>query len=178
MCKEMKGLGSFILLEAASSRGRRSVNGRRGQRGTHVKRRRSQEADSSTAFLAGLLLEAGAAVPAEVERAGIVLAAARADDGRAGDARLQVGVDYFASARRVLRVHDPELRERGIDGKLAREARGVRVEDLRANAPVGEPVGEEVRFGQVGRCVDALQNFTEIVPVKPSSLMPERPETL
>jgi len=37
------------------------------------------------------------------------------------------------------------------------EARGVRVEDAGANAPFGEMVGEELRLGQVGGGVDALQ---------------------
>jgi hypothetical protein len=43
---------------------------------------------------------------------------------------------------------------------------------------MGEKVDEEMRLGKVGGGVDALQNFTDTVPAKPSSLMPERFETL
>jgi hypothetical protein len=43
---------------------------------------------------------------------------------------------------------------------------------------MGEKVEEEVRLGEVGRGVDALQNFTDTEPATPSSLMPERPESL
>jgi hypothetical protein len=43
---------------------------------------------------------------------------------------------------------------------------------------MGEKVEEEVRLGKVGRGVDALQNFTETEPATPSSLMPERLDTL
>jgi hypothetical protein len=43
---------------------------------------------------------------------------------------------------------------------------------------MGEQVDEEVRLGKVGRGVDALQNFTDTDPATPSSLMPERFDTL
>jgi hypothetical protein len=39
---------------------------------------------------------------------------------------------------------------------------------------MGEEVDEEVRLGKVGGGVDALQNFTETVTPRPSSLMPVR----
>jgi hypothetical protein len=39
---------------------------------------------------------------------------------------------------------------------------------------MGEEVDEELRLGQVGGGVDALQNFTETVAPMPSSLMPVR----
>ena len=43
---------------------------------------------------------------------------------------------------------------------------------------MGEKVEEEVRLGKIGRGVDALQNFTDTDPATPSSLMPERFDTL
>jgi hypothetical protein len=41
-----------------------------------------------------------------------------------------------------------------------------------------QPVQEQVRFRKVGGGIDAFQNFTETTALAPSSLMPERPETL
>jgi hypothetical protein len=87
-------------------------------------------------------------------------------------------IDQCPRAFGVVGVIDPHLRQRGFDRQLAREAGGVRVEDARANASMGEEVDEEVRLGKVGRGVDAFQNFTETVPPKPSSLIPERLVTL
>jgi hypothetical protein len=55
---------------------------------------------------------------------------------------LQVLVDQVARALRVRGVIDPDLGKRGVDRQLAGEARGVRVEDACANAPVGKKVGE------------------------------------
>jgi hypothetical protein len=69
----------------------------------------------------------------------------------------QVLVDERAGALGVRGIVDPDLWQRGVDRQLAGEARGVRVEDARANAPFGEMVGEELRLGQVGCGVDALQ---------------------
>ena len=115
-----------------------------------------------------------AALPAKVERRGVLLAALGALHRRAGRARAQERIDDFLRARRVGRIVDPDLRQRRVDGQLAREARGVRVEDARANAAVGEEVEEEVRLRKVRRRVDALQNFTETVRPAPSSLVPER----
>lgn len=74
-------------------------------------------------------------------------------------------------------VH-PHLRACHVDGKLAREARGIRVEDARANAPVREEVDEEVGLREVGGGVDALQKRSDSRPVMPSSVTPERPDTL
>ena len=39
---------------------------------------------------------------------------------------------------------------------------------------MGEEIDEELCLGKVGRGVDALQNFTETVTPRPSSLMPVR----
>jgi len=66
-------------------------------------------------------------------------------------------VDDLARARRLVGTIDPDLRQRGIDRQLAGDARGVRVEDARANAPVGEEVDEELGLGEVGGGVGALQ---------------------
>jgi hypothetical protein len=77
----------------------------------------------------------------------------------------------------VRRIVHPHLRARHVDGKLAGEARGVRVEDARPDAPVGEEVYEEMGLGKVGRGVDALQKRIDTMPVTPSSSMPERPDT-
>jgi hypothetical protein len=93
-------------------------------------------------------------------------------------ARLVERFDHRLRAYRVVGIVDPDLRKGCIDGKLAREAGGVRVEDPGANASVGEEVEEEVSLRQVGRGVDALQNFTDSVPPIASSLIPERFETL
>jgi len=61
---------------------------------------------------------------------------------RRADAGLQVFVDQPAGALGVRGIVDPDLGKRGVDRQLAGEARGVRVEDPCANAPVGEMVGE------------------------------------
>ena len=58
------------------------------------------------------------------------------------------------------------------------DARGVGVEDARANAPVFEEVDEEVRLGEIGCGVDPLQKRYESMPLTPSWLIPERPDTL
>lgn len=73
-------------------------------------------------------------------------------------------------------VH-PHLRACGIDGKLAGEAGRVLVEHTRPDAALGEEVYEEVRLGKVAGGVDALQKRIDTMPVKPSSSMPERPDT-
>ena len=74
-------------------------------------------------------------------------------------------------------VH-PHLRPRDIDGKLPGQARGMRVQDASADAPVGEEVYEEMGLGKVARGVDAFQKRIDTMPVTPSSSMPERPDTL
>jgi hypothetical protein len=74
-------------------------------------------------------------------------------------------------------VH-PHLRARDIDGKLAGEARGVRIEHARPDAPVGEQVYEEVGLGKVAGGVDALQKRIDNTPVMASSSTPVRPDTL
>src|SRR5438128_1023992 len=84
------------------------------------------------------LLQPRAARPAQVERRGILLAAGGAAHGRAGDRRSKEGVDQLARAGRVVVAFYPQLGKRRIDRELARDARGVRVEDARANAPIGE----------------------------------------
>ena len=73
-------------------------------------------------------------------------------------------------------VH-PHLRACGIDGKLAGEAGRVLVEHTRPDAALGEEVYEEMRLGKVAGGVDALQKRIDTMPVKPSSSMPERPDT-
>jgi hypothetical protein len=55
---------------------------------------------------------------------------------------LQVFVDETAGAFGVRGIHDPDLGKGCLDRQLAGEARGVRVEDARANAPFGEMIGE------------------------------------
>jgi hypothetical protein len=99
-------------------------------------------------------------------------------DGRPRDGRAKEGVDQLARARRVVVALHPQLRERRVDRQLARDARGVRVEDARANAAIGEMVREQVRFGKVRSDKYLLQNFIESAALTPCSLMPERPETL
>lgn len=78
--------------------------------------------------------------------------------------------------RELRRVLDPHLRQRGIERQLARHARRIGVEDVRRDAVVLERIPDEMRFGQVGRGVDPLQNLTDTVAPMPSCLMPERPE--
>ena len=73
-------------------------------------------------------------------------------------------------------VH-PHLGPCDIDGKLAGEAGRVLVEHTRPDAALGEQVDEEMRLGKVAGGVDALQKRIDTMPVKPSSSMPERPET-
>ena len=104
-----------------------------------------------------LFFQASAAGPAEVEGGGILLAAAGAGKGRAGHGGAQVFVDEAARALGVGGVVDPDLRKGRLDGQLAREARGVRVEDARANAAIREQIREEVRLRQICRGVNAFQ---------------------
>ena len=124
------------------------------------------------------MLEPLPAGPADLERGGILFAAGGAANRRAGGGRAQVFVDDGAGAVRVPGILDPDLRERRVDRQLPREARGVRIEDARANAPVREPIGEEVRLRQIGCGVDLLQNLYESTAPAPHSLVPERPEML
>jgi hypothetical protein len=105
-----------------------------------------------------LSFETGATRPAEIERGRILLAAFRAFEGRAARGRAKEFVDDRAGAIGIRGVLHPELGERRVDRQFAREARGVRVEDSRANAPGFEQICEEVRLRQVGCGVDALQN--------------------
>lgn len=86
-------------------------------------------------------------------------------------------LDRLARPRDVEVALDPDLGQGSIDGKLARQARRVRIEDARGNLAGGEVVDEELGLGEVGRAVDALQNFTETITLPPLSLMPERPDT-
>ena len=125
-----------------------------------------------------LLLQPGAAGPAEVEGGRILLAALRANHRGTRAARSQELLDQLACPGSIAGILDPDLRERGVDGQLARDARGVRVEDARPHAAIGEEVGEKMRLGQVCRGIDALQNRYDSMPLTPSSLTPERPETL
>ena len=113
-------------------------------------------------------------MPAEVEGARIFLAALRALHGWAAGRRAQELADQLARPPGLGIVLDPDLRERRVDWQFARHARGIRVEDARANATMREQVQQELRFGKVGSGEDALQNFTETVAPRPSSLMPER----
>ena len=87
-------------------------------------------------------------------------------------------IDDVARARRVVGAIDPDLRQRRVERQLAGDAAGVRVEDARANAPVFEEVDEEVRLGEIGCGVDPLQKRYESMPLTPSWLIPERPDTL
>ena len=87
-------------------------------------------------------------------------------------------LDRLARARRVQVALDPDLRQRCIDGKLARQARRVGIEDARGNLAGGEVVEEELGLGEVGRGVDALQNFTDTIRLPPFSFTPERPDTV
>jgi hypothetical protein len=70
---------------------------------------------------------------------------------------LKVRIDQVPRAVRVGGIHDPHLRQRAIDRQLPGEARGVRVEDTYANAPMREKVCEEVRLRQIRRGIDPLQ---------------------
>jgi hypothetical protein len=81
------------------------------------------------------------AIPADLERRRVLLAALGAAHRRPGG-RAQVFVDQPAGALGVGGIDDPDLGKRGFDRQLAGEARGIRVEDAGANAPVGEMVGE------------------------------------
>src|SRR5258706_8309520 len=82
-----------------------------------------------------------AAGPADFEGGGILLAALRAVHRRPR-LRAQVFVDESAGALGVRGILDPDLGKGCLDRKLAGEARGGRVEDARANAPVGGMGGE------------------------------------
>ena len=54
----------------------------------------------------------------------------------------------------------------------------VRDAIARGDLAGGEVIDEELGLGEVGRGVDALQNFTETIRLPPFSLMPERPDTV
>lgn len=74
-------------------------------------------------------------------------------------------------------IFHPDLRQRGIERKLARDARGVGVEDVRDDAMVRERIPDEMRLGQVGGGVDLLQNRYDTVAPMPSWRMAERDDT-
>ena len=87
------------------------------------------------------------------------------------------GVDDLSRAPGLVGAVDPDLRQRRVDRQLAHDARGVRVEDARANAPAGEEVQEELGLRKVGGGEDAFQKRYEIMPLTASWLIPERPDT-
>jgi hypothetical protein len=87
---------------------------------------------------------------------------------------VQEFVDQGERALGVVRPFDPELRQGGLDRNLAQDARGVRIEDARANAPIRKMAREEVGLGQVRSGVDPLQNLYDTMAVTPSSLIPWR----
>jgi hypothetical protein len=123
------------------------------------------------------LRQSRAALPAQIEGRGILLPALGASDRWAARHRTHVLVDERPRPLGVGGIVHPHLRPRGIDGKLAGQARGMRVENTRADAPVGEQVYEEVSLGKVAGGVDALQKRIDNTPVMPSSSTPERPDT-
>ena len=67
------------------------------------------------------------------------------------------GQDQLPGTSCIAGILDPDLRQRRFDRQLAGDARGVRVEDAHANAPIREEIREEVRLRQVRRGVDPLQ---------------------
>src|ERR1700694_1311770 len=71
----------------------------------------------------GLLLEAGAAGPAEVEGTRIFLAALGANHRGSRGGRPQEILDQLACPRRIAGLLDPDLRQGSVDGQLARDAR-------------------------------------------------------
>jgi hypothetical protein len=75
------------------------------------------------------------------------------------------------------RIFHPHLGQGGIEGELARDAGGVRVEHVCHDAVVPERIPDEMRFGQVGGGVDLLQNLYETVAPMPSWWTPERDDT-
>lgn len=72
----------------------------------------------------------------------------------------------------------PHLREGSLDGQLAREAGSIGVEDARRDPVVTQLIDDQLRFRQVRGGEDALQNFTETMPLTPLSLIPAREPTL
>src|SRR6476646_2674010 len=103
------------------------------------------------------LVEAAAAAPAGLEVRGILLAAFAARAGRAGGHGFEEGFDHLARAGRIAVALHPNLRQRGLDGQLAREARGIGVEYPRGDQLLLQPIDDELRLGEVGGGVDALQ---------------------
>jgi hypothetical protein len=126
-----------------------------------VEKNRPFHAGSITALCRkndALSRQRSAAGPTEVECGRVFLVALGAGNRGTAAARAKELVDHRKRAGCVVGLLDPELREREVDRKLAREARGIRVEDPGANAPGCEQICEEVRLRQVGCGVDAFQN--------------------
>jgi len=117
------------------------------------------------------------ALPADLERGGVLLAAVRALHGRAERRALEERDDDLARVGGLRRILDPHLGKRRVEGQLARHARRVRIEDVRHDAALLERIPDEMRFGQVGGVVDPLQNLTETIAPHASWCTPERPDT-
>ena len=101
----------------------------------------------------------------------------RAPHRRAERRAAQEGGDDLARMGFLRGILDPHLRERRVEGQLARHARRVRIEDVGHDAALLERIPDEMRFGQVGGVVDPLQNLNATIAPIASCLMPERPET-
>ena len=76
------------------------------------------------------------------------------------------------------RIFNPYLGQGRVEGQLAGDARGVRIEDMRGDAALPKRIPDEMRLGQVGGVVDSLQNLTETMAPIASWWTPERPEML
>ena len=155
--------------------------GRPIRRGRHLSIKLCQCAPGSTLPCsivgADLKLERRAAGPAEVEGGRVFLVALGADDRRARG-RAEERVDQLARSSGVIGALHPDLRQRGLDRQLPRDARRVGVENARADAVLCEQVREELRLGKVRGRPDAFQKRIDSIALTPSSLIPERLVTL
>src|SRR5689334_6263638 len=100
--------------------------------------------------------ERGAAVPAQVEIAGRLLAALAAEPRcRARRLDLQLA-QQRACARLVAVASDPHLRLRDVGWHVTDDARHVLVEDVRTDARLIQPIGDEVGVVTLARHVHAF----------------------
>jgi len=112
-------------------------------------------ARGASTFLSGRR-EFAPAGPAQLEGAGIILAASRALHVRAWSGRLKKALNQFPSSVHIRGIVDPYLRQRRINRQLARNTRGVCIQDAHPNAVASEQIGKQVRLGKIGGAKDAL----------------------
>ena len=96
-------------------------------------------------------LERPAALPAQLERRGVLLAALRADDASDAIALLLVGTKHRFGERPVGIVVEPDLRLGDVGRDFPDNARRMFVEDMGLDARVRKAIDEEIGLDTMRR---------------------------